>query len=238
MNELPILSLKEVKTRSVRVLLVEEIPIISSNYKTLLKNTSSEPFSFFVEESFTVDAARNTIQSNAGGMGYDVIVLDLNANRSVLSMTEHGDAESLGILIRKEMPKTKILVTTSCNSHYRFYSAFRNFSPEGFVLKQELTHQEFIKATLCLLHNQNYYGPSITKYLSKQVSNQFKIDYLDRKLLYLLSNCLTTKEIADHLPISQSGVEKRKRNLSKFFNLEDAKTASLVRAAKENGFLS
>jgi len=228
----------EVKTipNTHRVLIIEDIPILCDYYKSMLgkmedarQRFSVETINTFHEASASLEKALK--QNNV----FDLALLDIRLwdkeNRKTY------DGEELGKRIRHQMPTAKIMVITSHDNNFRYHTIFENVYPDGFMLKYEVSDKEFTKAIRLLLTNKNYYGSSATKYLNAQINNKARLDNLDRKLLHLLSNCLTTKEISKILPLSESGVEKRKRNLSRFFDLEDARTVNIIKAAKENGYL-
>ncbi|MEL7270669.1 MAG: response regulator [Bacteroidota bacterium] len=219
-----------------QILIVEDIPLICQYYESVFNKLSSDKISFTIDTANTLDLAKSKIDGAKLSNSYEIVLLDLRLRDVQKKVTKDG--EDLGVLIRRQLPGTKILVITSYDNHFRFHTVFQNISPEGFIIKQELNDEELKKAILNLFDDRNYYSGSVSKYLNGLASTKHKLDDIDRQLLNFLSDCLTTKEISKKLPLSQSGIEKRKRNLSKFFNLDDAKTVSLVKAAKENGFLS
>lgn len=217
-----------------RILIVEDIPIICQFYEGELQKLAEKNLRFVVDVAHTFDMASHKLKI-ATPTHYDLVLLDIRL-RDIKKRKTH-DGETLGKKIRQLMPEAKIMVITAYDNGFRFHTIFKSINPEGFVMKHELTDNELTRAIELLLQNKSYYSDSITRYLNQQVTTPFKIDDLDRKLLYLLSNCLTTKEISKRLPLSESGIEKRKRNLGKVFHLENAKTPTLIQMAKKHGYL-
>ncbi|GAL70460.1 hypothetical protein [Jejuia pallidilutea] len=55
--------------------------------------------------------------------------------------------------------------------------------------------------------------------------------------MYLLSQGVKTKNLASHLDISLSAVEKRKKQLKELFDIEDGQDESLLNIARKKGFI-
>ena len=52
-----------------------------------------------------------------------------------------------------------------------------------------------------------------------------------------MSQGVKTKNLADHLDISLSAVEKRKKQLKLLFIVEDGQDETLIKEAKKKGFI-
>ncbi len=221
------------KTR--HTLIIEDIPLLRDFYQDTLRAMSGtgDLFSITVVHSFKTLV--NDLKIAAQTQAYDMVVLDIRLVDHITK--EHYDGETFGIHIRQLMPKTKILVITEYDDSYRCHTIFQNLNPDGFMAKSSLTVGEFKKAVGLLLNGQNYYCPTVSKYVKRNMIPSRTIDDLDRSILHFLSNHFTLKEISKQMPLSISGIEKRKRNLAQFFDLEDNTTASLVQAAKKHGFI-
>tara|TARA_R110002049_G_C8991515_1_gene549089 strand:+ start:231 stop:452 length:222 start_codon:yes stop_codon:yes gene_type:complete len=73
--------------------------------------------------------------------------------------------------------------------------------------------------------------------MRKQVSNDIVIDEIDRRILYELSRGTKMSELPQIIPLSISGIEKRKRVLKELFNLDQKDDRGLIRIAEEKGFI-
>jgi len=218
--------------KNYRILIIEDEQLLCKSYEFLLKKLDNSSLFFHIDIANTFDQAIVLIS----GASYDLVILDIRLPNPINGEIENG--EILGEKIRNKNFKTKILVITAQTNKYSFYTIFKNIKPEGFLTKYELDKKQFTNAILTLLNtNTTYYSNSINKYLNTTINNNYKLDNLDIKLLYLLSNCLSTQEISNNLLLSPSGIEKRKRKLARFFDLENSKTSRLVIAAKKHGFL-
>lgn len=119
-----------------------------------------------------------------------------------------------------------------------YYKIFKNISPEGFILKNEIEDREFLKKGIITILNQgNIYSETITKFLKKTANQKFLLDDIDREILYLLAKNIQLKNLIHYIPLSMSGIELRKRNLLKLFNLSSSDNSSLIKAVKNNGLI-
>lgn len=75
------------------------------------------------------------------------------------------------------------------------------------------------------------------KLLRDQIVNDFVLDNYDRKILYELSIGKRMKDLPKLIPLSIAGIEKRKRNLKRMFNVKKMDDRELLISAKEKGFI-
>jgi DNA-binding NarL/FixJ family response regulator len=73
--------------------------------------------------------------------------------------------------------------------------------------------------------------------MRKAIQSDIFVDEKNRKILHLLSQGVKTKNLADHLDISLSAVEKRKKQLKLLFIVEDGQDETLIKEAKKKGFI-
>ena len=93
-----------------------------------------------------------------------------------------------------------------------------------------MTHSE-------ILNNPPFYSGTVSSYMRKSGTSGIVIDEKNRKILHLLSQGVKTKNLASHLDISLSAVEKRKKQLKGIFSVEDGQDETLISEAKKNGFI-
>jgi hypothetical protein len=77
----------------------------------------------------------------------------------------------------------------------------------------------------------------VIKLLRDQIVNDFVLDNYDRKILYELSIGTRIKDLPKLIPLSIAGIEKRKRNLKRMFNVKKMDDRELLISAKEKGFI-
>ncbi|MFY0629510.1 MAG: response regulator transcription factor [Flavobacteriaceae bacterium] len=224
--------------KNYNVLLIDDHPLISEAYKSAFNYISKDDsrYSFTIEMAHNCDTARDQIESYVGKEEQlDIVFLDIS-----LPPSEDGkilSGEDLGLKLNKELPDTKIIISTTFNDNYRIHSIFRNINPDGFLIKNDITSQELVSAILTVLEDPPYYSKTVMKLLRKQVSSEFLLDNIDRKILFELSIGTKMRDLPDIVHLSIQGVEKRKRHLKQIFDIKSPDDKELILVAKEKGFI-
>ncbi|MEM7186724.1 MAG: DNA-binding response regulator [Bacteroidota bacterium] len=220
-----------------KVLLIEDHPLISEAYKSALDAVSNEhkEVKFFIDTAKDCDAGYEKIKDAANRNGLDMIFLDIRLPPSKDSKLLSG--EDLGIVVNKLMPDTKIIISTTFNDNYRIHSIFKSINPDGFLIKNDITADEIVTAIKNVLFDPPYYSKSVIRLLRNEVSNDFLLDNIDRRLLYELSIGTKMKDLPSLLPLSIAGIEKRKRHLKEVFDVKKTDDKELITIAKEKGFI-
>jgi DNA-binding NarL/FixJ family response regulator len=123
------------------------------------------------------------------------------------------------------------------NESFRIHNIIKNIDPEGFLIKSDLTSSELASAFQAVLNNPPFYSGTVNSFIRKSITSDIVIDDKNRKILYLLSQGVKTKNLASHLDISLSAVEKRKKQLKELFDIEDGQDESLLNIARKKGFI-
>ncbi len=112
----------------------------------------------------------------------DIIFLDIklppSKDRKILS------GEDLGVKIRKQLPKTKVVVATTYNDNYRISTLFKNIDPDGSLLKNDLDPKELVMAIETITKDAPYYSKTILQLMRKKAVSDLQFDDLERHLLY------------------------------------------------------
>tara|TARA_R110002073_G_scaffold336490_1_gene533987 strand:+ start:10267 stop:10953 length:687 start_codon:yes stop_codon:yes gene_type:complete len=220
------------------VLIIDDHPLITEAYKSAFQFVSKQDDSY----SFAIDVAHNCDDAIKAIEVYlksennlDIVFLDIS-----LPPSEDGkilSGEDLGLKINESMPETKIIVSTTFNDNYRIHSIFKNINPDGFLIKNDITPQELVTAIKEVINEPPYYSKTVVKLLRKQLSSEFVLDNIDRKILYELSIGTKTKDLPNVVPLSTPGIDKRKRHLKQIFNIQSFDDRELILVAKEKGFI-
>ena len=88
-----------------------------------------------------------------------------------------------------------------------------------------------------ILRSPPYYSSTVNNYVKKTLSSQIYVDDINRKILHLLSQGIKTKSLSEHISLSSSAIEKRKRQLKLIFDVDDGKDETLLEEARDKGFL-
>ncbi len=223
--------------KNFKVLLIDDHPLITGAYKSALQFVSEESgdIHFFIDTANNCDDGYQKIKDASENSHLDIIFLDLRLPPSKDNKILSG--EDLGIIVNKLMPESKIIISTTFNDNYRIHSILKNVNPDGFLIKNDITPDEIVTAIKSVLFDPPYYSKSVIRLLRTEVSNDFLLDKIDRRLLYELSIGTKMKDLPDVLPLSIAGIEKRKRQLKEVFDVSKLDDKELILIAKEKGFI-
>ncbi|CAM1368461.1 Transcriptional regulator, CheY-like superfamily [Tenacibaculum litopenaei] len=219
-------------------LIIDDHPLISEAYKSAFQYVQSTDASyvFDIHVKHNCDDAHAIIQEFATEKkNIDVIFLDMRLPASKDGKILSG--EDLGLRINELLPESKIIVSTTFNDNYRVHSILRSLNPEGFLVKNDITPQELVTAIKEVLEAPPYYSKTVMKMVRNEISNEFILDDIDRKILYELSIGNRMKKLPDVIPLSFAGIQKRKRHLAKIFEVDSNDDRELILVAREKGFL-
>ncbi len=222
--------------RTYKALIIEEYPIIRDACKsalTKLKMRYKMNFSQ-IKEASNCEGAYTAIEKYCRrNDAPDIVFLGIKLPPSKDKKTLSG--EDIGIIIRKRIPRAKIIVSTVLDNYYRIYNILKNLNPAGFLIKSDVNSEELITAIYTVLTHPPYYSKTVLKMLRREITHDFILDTLDRKLLHELSMGTLVKNLPNILPLSLAGIEKRKRRLKEIFEVKS--THDLILKAKKEGFI-
>lgn len=220
----------------IRILMTDDHPMILEGYQNTLLSTKKP------EQNLKIDTANNCDQSIAAMTSsiakdepYDVLFIDIKMPPSQDGKFKSG--VDLAVHARKILPKAKIVILTMFNETYRIHNIVEQIKPEGFLIKSDLTSSELASAFQAILCNPPFYSGTVSSYLKQTLVSDINLDDKNRKILYLLSQGVKTKNLAEHVDLSLSAVEKRKKQLKVLFAVDDGQDETLLSEAKRLGFI-
>lgn len=219
-------------------LLIDDHPLIAEAYKSAFKYIESQnkEISFSIQTAIDCDSACTILKEYASSTTkLDIVFLDMRLPPSKDNTILSG--EDLGIQINKMLPETKIIVSTTFNDNYRVHSILKNINPQGFLVKNDLTPQELVIAIQNVLNDAPYYSKTVMKLVRNEVSNDYLLDDIDRKIMYELSIGTKTKDLPNIISLSMPAIEKRKRQLKTVFAIDTSDDRDLILTAREKGFI-
>ncbi|WP_111706959.1 response regulator [Lutibacter citreus] len=223
--------------RDYNVLLIDDHPIIADAYKSAFEFVSSEQekLNFNISIAVNCDEAIDKISFASKNKSFDIIFLDISLPPS--SDGKYLSGEDLGVKIKELLPKCKIIVATTFNDNYRIQVILKNVNPDGFLIKNDINKDELVNSIKNVLNDSPYYSKSVLELFRKQSSIDYKLDKIDRQLLYEMSIGTKMKDLPKIIPMSMAGLEKRKKNLKELFKVLDNDDRELILKAKEKGFI-
>lgn len=219
------------------ILMVDDHLMIIEGYKTALKfgfsNFSDAQLK--IDYAVTFKDAIEKIEYSNKSTSYDLIVLDLSL--PICDVHKMNTGEDLGNWIRSVSPFTKLLVITSYDDVIRINNVLNRLNPEGFLLKVEVSAIDLVTAVHRVLENKFHYGKKVNEILKNRHASTFHLDNINIQILKEISNGTKAKDLTKYIPLSKSGIEKRKRYLKEVFNTKTETDRELIMAAREKGYI-
>jgi DNA-binding NarL/FixJ family response regulator len=219
----------------INILMVDDHPIIIEGYQNTLMATKNDDQTLIIDTANDCDSADMLMRKAAREKPYDVLFFDISLPASSDGALTSG--EDLAKLSKQLMPQAKVVILTMFNESYRIHNIIKNISPDGFLIKSDLTSSELAEAFQHILVSPPYYSSTVNQFLNKLVANEIQIDETNRKILHLLSRGIKTRSLTEHIDLSMSSIEKRKKQLKELFSVEDGKDETLISEARKKGFL-
>lgn len=225
------------KRREINLLIVEDNTMLLEAYEQCIRSIESERLELKIN-LFTATSCNSAIycldhRQPIGG--WNLAFLDLRIPPSRDGEVLSG--EDIALYIRKNYPQSKIMFATSGARIERLHSIFRKINPEGFLFKSDIDPRSFTTAIQDVINDEFYYSPGILEIMRKEVSRDFFVDEVDRKLLYELSMGTKTAHLPEILLLSLSTIARRKRRLKDFFGVEGEEDRQLLDSAREAGII-
>ncbi len=216
--------------------MIDDHPMIIEGYQNTLLFTKKD------NQELEIDIANNCDEavlymdkSIKNERPYNVLFVDISLPPSTDGSMSSG--EDLAEYARKILPKAKIIILTMFNESFRIHNIIKTIDPEGFMIKSDLTSSELASAFQAVLNNPPFYSGTVNSHIRKTITSDIVIDDKNRKILYLLSQGVKTKNLATHLDISLSAIEKRKKQLREIFDVNDGQDETLLNEARKKGFV-
>lgn len=209
----------------IRIVIADDHPIFRSGLSQLL--TLEEKLSVVGEAENGIKALSIIRESLP-----DVAVLDID-------MPEKGGFE-VAKELAAEKNATEIIFLTMHKNETLFNAAL-NLGAKGFVLKDSAM-EDILNAVKAVCKGENFISPALSTFLLKRANSAAKFEEnnpsvknltpTECRILLLIADYKTSKEIADELFISQRTVDTHRTNISTKLGLKG--THALLKFALDN----
>lgn len=212
-------------SREIRIVMADDHPVVREG---LVRVIESDPQLKIIAQAGDGQSALKQIQS----LSPDVAVLDIDM--PVMD----------GFSVAREIQKLGIeveIVFLTIHREEELFQVALNLGAKGYVLKDSAV-TDIIESIRAVASHQHYISPQLSSYL---VRRKAKIDALvsqkpaledltptERRILRLIAEDKTTREIADHLFISPRTVDTHRANICRKLDLHGY--LALVRFAIEH----
>lgn len=218
------------------VLIVDDHPIIIESFEKAFQHISfHKGYKFNIKTAVNTDIALELIKRPISEFKIDLLILDIGLPKSKDKTVLSG--EDLGVKIKEKYKDIKIIVATAYNDTLRLSNIFKSLNPEGLIVKEDVNSNNITEAIQKVINDSLYYSSTVLKFIKKAVTQDHVLDKVDRQILYEMSLGAKMKDLQKIIPLSEGGIEKRKRKIKAFFNIEGDNLKELIVLAKEKGFI-
>ncbi|MFD0990183.1 response regulator [Mariniflexile jejuense] len=222
--------------QKIKILMIDDHPMIIEGYQNTLLFTKKETQILEIDIANNCDEAILLINKSVEIQNqYNVLFIDISLPPSSDGLMTSG--EDIAAYARKVLPNAKIIILTMFNESFRIHNIIKTIDPEGFLIKSDLTSSELASAFQAVLNNPPFYSGTVNSFIRKAITSDIIIDEKNRRILHLLSQGVKTKNLASHLDLSLSAIEKRKKQLREIFDVQDGQDETLVNIARNKGFV-
>lgn len=208
-------------SKEIRIVIADDHPIFRSGLAQLLK---TEEKIKVVGEASDGEKALTAIREALP----DVAVLDID-------MPEKGGFEVANELNSARIPVEIIFLTMHKNES--LFNAALNLGAKGFVLKDSAM-EDILNAVKAVSRGENFISPALSTFLIKRANAAYQNSLNDlltaseRRILSLIGEYKSSREIAESLFISVRTVERHRENVCLKLDLRGSK--ALLKFALEN----
>lgn len=216
--------------------MIDDHSLILEGYKSKLQESNhSEDLTLIIDTAHDCDEAYHKITNSLKDGVYDIVFLDINLPPSTDKKFLSG--EDLGQEIRRVSPSTSVIVITMYSENLRLMNILRNLDPDAFLIKSDITPNEFVEAFNKVREGKVSYSQSISEIMRKQLTNDIILNQNDISILFYLAEGVRTKDLVDKVPLSLAAIEKRKKMMKEIFEVEKEGDLALINKAKKMGVL-
>lgn len=219
----------------IKILMVDDHPMIIEGYQNTLLATKKDGQELNIDIATNCDMANLLMQKSANEKHYDVLFFDIKLPPSSDGQITSG--QDLAKIARGLFPNSKVVILTMFNEALRIHDLINHINPEGLLIKSDLTSSELAEAFQRILTKPPYYSSTVSDILQKAMRSNIYVDDINRKILYLLAQGIKTRSLPNHIDLSMSAIEKRKKHLKILFSVRDSKDETLLEAARREGFI-
>ncbi|MEI6853323.1 MAG: response regulator transcription factor [Bacteroidota bacterium] len=215
--------------KTVKVILLDDHQIILDGLRTMLSN--EKHITICGTYLSGIDALKNAIIHQPDVIITDIMMPDMSGYDFIKNLKSYNI-------------KSKILILSMCISPNIIHEAMEA-GADGFIMKQNATRDELMKAIGQLIDNKNYFNHEVTNAISYKPKTEnghqeVSFDNLDisvlskaeLQVLELFADGFSNKEISQKLMMNEKTIEKHKANTMAKLNLKS--NVDLIKFAIKN----
>ncbi|MEC4004307.1 response regulator transcription factor [Flavobacterium sp. SUN052] len=218
----------------IRILMIDDHSSMIEGYKAMLTLNKAQHI-IETEEAYSCEEAYTIIIDPQKSTTFDLVFLDY----SILGFPEQKiyNGEDLGVLIRKHMPNTKIIMLTSHFDAIRLYNVVKKIQPNGLLVKSDYKPPHLLDAFEKVLAGETYFTPVAIEKTKEPLFTKGLLDSVDREIITLLAEGFVIKTIANKMNVSEDTIKKRKSKIKDLLGIEKGGDEDILKECRALGLL-
>ena len=214
------------------VLAIDDHGVVLEGYHSIFKNLDVSISKLRFTKANDCRSGYQVIETHKADP-FDIAILDYSIP-NFPEMNLHS-GEDMAMLLRESMPNCKIVMMTMHKEVDIMGRILQRVNPEGFINKSDCTTDELADGIKTVLKDNTYYTKTISN-LIKQQKTSIVLDNTDVKILMLLAKGIKNKNLGKYIPMSDSGIEKRKYRIKRLLQVE-GNDEDLIAEARKQGYI-
>ncbi|CAM3922912.1 response regulator [Flavobacterium sinopsychrotolerans] len=214
-----------------KILLVDDHIMITDCYKMVLKDL--EINSEITSVNSLKCAYNFVLKQNLEVI--DLAVLDWSMPECLENNLKNG--EDLARLLRTKYPEIKIIFISGYLNKLTLSSIIRKVNPEGLVEKSDLDYNSIYILFKEVVEGKVYKSDRVNKTINQNRISDIHFDSLNREIILLISQGITTKNIPNYIPLTLSAVHKRKSIIKELLNIDSGNDEDIIRESRKIGII-
>lgn len=212
---------------SLPVFLLEDHKFVTDSYISALRSISVQAEMII---SYSLNDAYQKI-TNTNLKGLQLAILDNSMPPCELHNLRSG--EDIAKMLRDMFPEAKIIFISAMLSNFELESILKNVNPEGIVEKSDMDYSELCVILQKVLNGEVFYSARVHKTLLENEGKYLFLDALNIEIIELLAQGIATKNLPNYLPLSLSGVHKRKAKIKAALNIDSGSDEAILKEARK-----
>ena len=138
---------------------------------------------------------------------------------------------------RMKYSEIKIIFISGYLSKFNLSSIIKSINPEGLVEKSELDYNSIHVLFKEVIQGRFYKSEKVKRTIRKIVTNKIYFDSLNRKIILLISQGITTKNIPNYIPLTLSAIHKRKAAIKELLDINSGNDEDIIRESRKIGII-
>lgn len=214
------------------VLAIDDHVVVLEGYHAIFKTLNGKHDDLNFIKATDCKSAYELIENHKTDP-FDIAVVDYSIPNYVEKELYSG--ADMAMLVRRVMPECKIMMMTMHKEVDIMTRILENIKPEGFINKSDCTTDELFEGFKVVLNGGNYYSKTVANF-QKRLESGILLDEVDVRIIKLLAKGIKNKNLNKYIPLTVSGIEKRKYRIKRMLEIEGG-DEELILEARNQGYL-